>query len=57
MFFNRSLNPDLRTMSKYKQNFTIANIKWPILGADFLSRYDLRSEEKGSDKQRYSRNY
>jgi hypothetical protein len=29
-------------MRKFKQDFTIANVEWPILGADFLSRYYLK---------------
>ena len=33
-------------MRKYKQEFTIANGKWPILGADFLSKLDLRIDLK-----------
>ena len=43
---NLSLNMNLRTTRKYKQEFTIANMKFPILRAEFLLKFDLRIDLK-----------
>lgn len=45
-FGNLSLNMNLGTTRKYKQEFMIANVKFPILRAEFLSKFDLRIDLK-----------
>ena len=45
-FSNRKMRIDLGTTNKYQQDFTIAKVEWPILGADFLSKFDLRIDLK-----------
>jgi hypothetical protein len=37
---------NLGTTRKYKQEFMIANVKFPILRAEFLSKFDLRIDLK-----------
>ena len=43
---NRKMQLDLGTPRNYHQEFAITNVKWPILGVDFLSRFDLRVNVK-----------
>ena len=43
---NRKMQLDLGTQRNYHQEFEITNVKRPILGVDFLSRFDLRVNVK-----------
>jgi hypothetical protein len=37
---NRKMQLDLGTPRNYHQEFAVTNVKWPILGVDFLSIFD-----------------